>query len=210
VTIQIDVFHDTVCPWCRIGKRHLQMALSEWQGEPVSVAYHTYFLNPDIPPQGYPFREYMHAKGGGQVPLEDWFAAPRTMGTQVGLVFDFERIERAPNSSLSHQLIALADSARREMVIDATYAAYFEHGKDISALEVLVEIARSAGMDGELTRQALLSGEKRGEIEAQVQQARQIGITGVPFFIFNRRLAFSGAQPPHIIRQVLEQAQAFV
>lgn len=104
--MRIDVFHDTVCPWCRIGKRHLQLALAEWDSEPVEVQFHTFFLNPHLPPEGYPFREYLMAKGGGRVSLEQWFAAPRAAGLKVGLTFHFERIARAEFS-----LIARIDSA---------------------------------------------------------------------------------------------------
>ncbi len=98
--MRIDVFHDIACPWCRIGKAHLQDALDKWDGEPVEVHYHPFFLNPSIPPEGYPFKAYMLAKGGGSVPLEQWFAAPREMGQRAGMTFNFEQIEHAPNTML--------------------------------------------------------------------------------------------------------------
>lgn len=204
--MKIDLYHDTACPWCRIGKQHLQTALAQWDGEPVTIEYHTFFLNADIPADGYPFRDYMSAKGSGQVPLEQWFAAPRMMGQRAGLTFNFEQIERAPNTLLSHQLIALAPDEKREAVIDAVYAAYFEHGRDIGSIDVLAEIASAHGLDGELTRQQLLAGDKREVVLGDTTQAAQIGISGVPFFIFNQRLAFSGAQPPEVILDVLRQA----
>lgn len=204
--MQIDVFHDTVCPWCRIGKAHLKTALSRWDGEPVTVQYHTFFLNPNIPPQGYNFREYMHAKGGGQVPLEQWFFAPREMGAKAGLSFNFEAITHAPNSTLSHQLIALAPDEHREEVIDALYTAYFEEGRNIGDLAVLVDIAVAHGFDAATIQQHLQTGLKQADVLADARYGAQIGVTGVPFFVVDRRLAFSGAQPPEVILDVMKQA----
>jgi predicted DsbA family dithiol-disulfide isomerase len=206
--IRMDVFHDTACPWCRIGKRHLKMALANWQGEPVEVVYHAFFLNPDIPPEGYDFRPYMHAKGGGRVALEDWFAAPRQMGASVGVTFNFEAMTRAPNTLLSHRLIALTLEEKREAVIDAVYAAYFEHGRDIGDLDTLVAIAGEQGMDGNTIRQRLLTDEAAATVLSDVRQARELGITGVPFFVVNNRYALSGAQPPSLFTRALQQVQS--
>lgn len=83
----IDVFQDTVCPWCRIGKKHLKLALEQWtqtNSEPITLNYRTFFLNPSIPSEGAPFREYMLAKGGGRIALEDFFEGPRRAGAASG------------------------------------------------------------------------------------------------------------------------------
>ncbi len=204
--MQIDVFHDTACPWCRIGKQHLKLALAQWDGEPVQIHYHAYFLNPTIPTEGYGFRDYMHAKGGGQVPLEQWFAAPREMGSQAGVIFNFERIEVAPNTLLSHCLIAAVPEQHQESIMDAVYDAYFEHGRNIGDIEVLLDIATANGLDTVVLRPQLESQTLQAQVLADIAQAQQIGITGVPFFIFNQRLAFSGAQSPATILRVMQQA----
>lgn len=206
--MKIDVFHDTVCPWCRIGKRHLQLALADWPGPPVEVTYRTFFLNEGIPPEGYEFRPYMRQKVGNRVPLEQLFEAPRQRGADVGLVFNFEQIEKAPNSTLSHRLIALTPPEQQEVVIDAVYAAYFEHGRDIGDLDELVSIAAACGLDAATIRAQLQADDGLAQVLAEVEWARAQGISGVPFFIVNDRYAFSGAQPPHLIRRVLEQAAA--
>jgi predicted DsbA family dithiol-disulfide isomerase len=80
--MQIDLFHDTACPWCRIGKRHLQLALAQWDGEPVEVRYRTFFLNERMPMAGEDFEPYMQAKVGGRVSLEQMFAGPRQAGAR--------------------------------------------------------------------------------------------------------------------------------
>jgi predicted DsbA family dithiol-disulfide isomerase len=203
--MKIDVFHDTACPWCRIGKQHLKLALAQWDGELVEVRYRTFFLNDRIPPEGYDFRSYMQAKGGGCVRPEAFFDRPREMGKQVGLEFNFERIERAPNSTLSHQLIALAPNDKKEAIIDALYAAYFERGCDIGDLEVLVDVAAEQGLDATATRERLDGGAGLDEVLADAQWAREAGISGVPFFVINDRYAFSGAQPLAAILRVLQQ-----
>jgi predicted DsbA family dithiol-disulfide isomerase len=203
--IQIDLFHDTVCPWCRIGKRHLELALEQWEGETAEVTYRTFFLDPSIPEEGRDFRAHMLAKGGGRVSLEQFFTPPRQLGGKAGLDFNFEKIEQAPNSLLSHRLIALAPEEKKEAVVDAVYTAYFEDGRDIGSLETLVAIAAEQGLDAAEMRRLLEGTAAQEQVLGEAQWAQQQGISGVPFFIFNGRYAFSGAQPPEVILEVLEQ-----
>ena len=203
--MQIDLSHDTACPWCRIGKRHLQLALAQWDGPPIEVRYRIFFLNERIPAAGEDFKPYMTAKVGGRVPLEQMFAGPSQAGERVGLRFDFEAISRAPNTLLSHRLIALTPDSHKEAVTDAVYAAYFEHGRDIGDLEVLVDIAREAGLDRAVVRDSLLTGAAQEQVLADARWAQQAGISGVPFFIVDNKYAWSGAQPPDAIVQMLRQ-----
>ncbi len=203
--MQIDLFHDTACPWCRIGKRHLQLALAQWDGEPVQVRYRTFFLNERIPAAGEDFKPYMTAKAGGRVPLEQMFAGPSQAGERVGLRFDFEAISRAPNTLLSHRLIALTPDSHKEAVIDAIYAAYFEQGRDIGDLAVLVDIAGAAGLDQDSMRTLLQSDAAQEQALADARWAQQAGISGVPYFIVDNKYAWNGAQPPEAILQMLRQ-----
>lgn len=204
--MEIDVYGDTVCPWCRIGKAHLQKALKQWQGEPVTVRYRTFFLNDQIPAEGYEFQSYMRAKGGGRVPLEQFFDAPRRAGAAAGLAFNFEQIERAPNSELSHRLIALAPEAQREAVLDAVYDVYFEHGRDIGDIAVLLDIAETHGMNRAATETSLRGEAARAEVRAEAREAHELGITGVPFFVLDGKYAVSGAQPVEVFERALTTA----
>jgi predicted DsbA family dithiol-disulfide isomerase len=169
----------------------------------VEIVYRAFFLNPTIPPEGYSFAEYMHAKGGGRMPLEQFFAGPRQMGLATGLIFNFEQITKAPNSLLSHALINLAPATARDAVIEAVYAAYFEFGRDIGDLETLVEIGAEQGMERVDLRTRLAAGEGRAQAEADARWAATHGINGVPFFIIDGKYAFSGAQPPEAIQGIL-------
>ncbi|MEI2691134.1 MAG: DsbA family oxidoreductase [Anaerolineae bacterium] len=206
--MQIDLFQDTVCPWCRIGKRHLQLALAQWDGAPVQVRYRAFFLNERIPPGGEDFRSTMQAKIGNRASLDQLFAGPRQAGARVGLHFDFDAITRTPNTLLSHRLIALAPDSAKEAVIDAIYAAYFEQGRDIGDLEVLLEVAEAAGLDRDALRDLLLSDAATEQVLADVRWAQEAGISGVPFYIVDHKYAWSGAQPPEAIVQMLKQIEA--
>ncbi|GAB4511745.1 MAG: DsbA family protein [Anaerolineae bacterium] len=202
--LTVDVFHDTVCPWCRIGKKNLKDAIAQYDGE-VEVRYHTFFLNNTIPVEGYPFREYMLAKGNHRVPLEQFFDGPRRAGEAAGLTFNFEQITKAPNSTLSHRLIVLTPEEQREAIIDALYAAYFEHGRDIGDVDVLVEIAVENGWEADVARDTLISDAGQHEVMADADFAHQVGISGVPFFIINNTWALSGAQPVEVFLRALQQ-----
>jgi predicted DsbA family dithiol-disulfide isomerase len=203
--MQIDVYHDIACPWCRIGKRNLAAALAEWQGEPVEVRYRSFFLNADIPAEGYDFQSYMRAKGGGNPDLEMWFDAPRQAGKRVGLTFNFDTIARAPNTLLAHRLIALTPDAQRTAMIEALYDAYFEHGQDVGDLEVLLRIASAHGLDSETLRERLENGDAEAEVLAEADYGARLGVSGVPLFVFNQQYALSGAQPAQVLTRVMEQ-----
>jgi predicted DsbA family dithiol-disulfide isomerase len=201
----VEVWQDTVCPWCRIGERHLQLALEQWQGEPVEVRYRSFFLDPNIPTEGRAFADAMSQKGGGQIPLETFFAEPRRRGEAVGLTFNFERISWMPNTLLSHRLVALAPEEKKEAVLQAVYAAFFEHGQDIGKLETLLDLATQQGLNREAVAAQLAADAGKEEALADAREAQELGITGVPFFVFGRRYALSGAQPPETILRALER-----
>jgi predicted DsbA family dithiol-disulfide isomerase len=165
----------------------------------------SFLLNPALPPAGMDFNELMQAKGGGRMPLEAFFTAPRQAGAKVGLEFNFERISRAPNSLLSHCLIRLAPQPLQEDLLALIYAAYFEHGQDIGDLETLVALGARLGLDPQVTRPALQRQEGQEQVEADHQWAVQHGIQGVPFYVINGRYGVSGAQPPEVLLQVLGQ-----
>lgn len=205
----INVYHDTVCPFCRIGKRNLEIALARWQGEPVEVSYRSFFLNSNVPPEGVDYEPYMREKvGGGTKDLATLYEGPVRMGEAVGLRFNFEAIGKMPNTMLSHRLIAMAPESRRPAVVNAIYDAYFEQGRDIGDLDVLVDIAAANGMDAAVTRRRLESDEAQVTVEADFDFAKQVGISGVPFFIINGKYAFSGARPPELILEVLNRVVA--
>ncbi|MEM9951718.1 MAG: DsbA family oxidoreductase [Chloroflexota bacterium] len=205
--MRIDVFHDIACPWCRIGKAHLAQALEQWDTTPVEVHYHPFLLNANIPEDGANFRDYMLAKGGHRIALEQFFDAPRQMGAQAGITFNFEAIEHAPNTINAHRLISFVSESDQPTLIDALYKAYFEDGRNVGSLTVLADIAHDCGHDRDAILARLQSDDNRAEVLQQVTEAQRLGVTGVPFFVVNSMFAFSGAQPPQTILNVLKQAR---
>jgi len=204
----IDIFHDTVCPWCWIGKKHLAQALEQWQGEPVILRYHTYFLNDSIPAEGLDFHKYMSAKIGRDN-LEPLFTAPRELGRAAGITFNFHKIKIAPNSLDSHRLIALTPDDLKPLMIENLYYAYFTDARDISKLDVLVDIAQGVGLNANVIRDQLASDAMRDEVLAEAAWAQQMGVTGVPLFVFDNAFALSGAQLPQAILRAMQETQLF-
>lgn len=186
----------------------MQRSLQHWQGEAVTVEYRTFLLNPAIPSEGYDFAPYMQAKFGGRISLQQAFDGPRRLGAATGLVFNMDRISKAPNSILSHCLIALAPADRRSDLVDDVYAAYFEHGQDIGDLETLLGIGQKHGLEAGKLRAELTGGAVKQQVLREADEAYQLGVNAVPLFVFNHRYGLSGAQPPEAILNALRQVAA--
>ena len=212
-TLTIDVVSDVVCPWCFIGKRHLDKALTEWRaahpdGE-VTVNWHPFFLNPDTPAGGEPYRPFLEKKFGGPQGLAEIWQRVREAGKPAGVDFAFEKIELRANTLLAHRLIHYAqkiDSNNAAKLIEALFAAQFLDGRHVGDRAILAEIAGACGFDAAAVK-AYLDGDEDAEaVKADADQSRRMGISGVPFFVFNQKLAASGAQPPEALLGVMRQA----
>lgn len=201
----VDIYQDTVCPWCRIGEKNLEAALERWQGEPVTVRWHPFELRPDMPEEGRDYLDHM-ATIKGDRNIQPLFDRVCQAGEGCGVTFRFEKIERMPNTLLSHVLIAAAPEEQRTAMLDAIHRAHFEEGADIGEREVLLSIAAGAGFDRAEIAAKLDDPALREEVAGRAAGARAMGISGVPFFIFNGALAVSGAQPPDVLLSALEQA----
>jgi predicted DsbA family dithiol-disulfide isomerase len=201
----IDVFQDTVCPWCRIGKKHLFDALKQWRGEPVTIRYRTFFLDPNVPEEGLPFREFMASIKGPHA-VDQMLQHVTQAGRAAGLSFHFDRVKYRPNTLASHILIKLAPAERTGDIVDAVYKAYFEDGQDIGNLEVLAAIAEQHGLDPREVKEQMIAGAKQEEIEEDLAYAGELNITGVPFFVVDCKLALSGAHPAENFLKALSQA----
>jgi predicted DsbA family dithiol-disulfide isomerase len=210
--LAIDIISDVVCPWCFIGKRRLESALKLYRerdpdaAEP-KITWHPFQLNPDMPAEGIERDEYVKRKFGadraGQV-----YGRITAVGKEVGIPFDFTKVTRQPNTLAAHSLIALAiDAGKQDAVVEAFFRAFFLEGKDLTSAETLAEIAVGAGLDEGDAKVFLGSANARAHIEAEDKQAREIGAEGVPFFIFNRRLAVSGAQAPEVLLEAMLEAE---
>lgn len=202
--LTIDVISDVICPWCFIGKRRLEKALD---GRPAIVRWHPFQLNPDMPAEGVDRRTYRITKFGSWERSQELDAQVAAAGRGEGIAFNFEKMARTPNTLDAHRVIWLAgERGVQDAVVEALFLAYFTDGLDLSDRATLAEIAFGAGLDrGEVDE--LLEGDKELDVvRAGEEQARRLGVSGVPFFIVNGRVALSGAQPPEIFLQAFEQA----
>ena len=204
----VDFVHDIVCPWCRIGKANLDNAISEWKGDgaPVEILLRPFQLNPQTPPEGFPFRAYMQQLTGADDPTPIWERVNQA-GALAGLTFNWERIEKMPNTLLAHTLIYAVPEADRNRVLDALHKAYFEDGRDIGDRDTLLAIGSELGLDARALSAALGLPDFRNMISAQIEEIAGSGITGVPFFIFNDAVGLNGAHPPEVILKAMQQAQ---
>jgi predicted DsbA family dithiol-disulfide isomerase len=203
----IDVYQDTVCPWCRIGKANLMRALEVWENEqPVTIRWHAFQLDPTTPPEGRDFKQSIQEKMGGADRLKQIFEQLTQAGAASGLTFNYEKVTRSPNTLLSHQLISLAPENQKLQLIDAIYAAYFEDGRDIGSLDVLLAIAEEVNLDAIALREQLLADTALDAVKADLASAQNYAIRGVPYFILDGKLAVSGAQASEGFLRALKQA----
>ncbi|AMV40154.1 DsbA family oxidoreductase [Planctomyces sp. SH-PL62] len=200
--LTIDVISDVICPWCFIGKRRLEKALN---GRAATVRWHPFQLNPDMPREGIERREYRIRKFGSWERSQGLDAQVAAAGRGEGIAFNFDRQSRTPNTLDAHRVIWLAgERGVQDAVAEALFLAYFTEGRDLADRETLAEIAAGAG----LTQvEELLAGDKGLDVvRAGEEQARHLGVSGVPFFVVNGKVALSGAQPPELFLQAFEQA----
>jgi predicted DsbA family dithiol-disulfide isomerase len=215
VSLAVDVISDVVCPWCYIGKRKLEAALGDLKvREPelyVALRWHPFQLNPDIPEGGIPRASYLAAKFGDRARAADIYARVRAVGIDVGIEFAFERIAVQPNTLQAHRLIAWAqargDLDATSLLVEGLFQAYFLDGAFLGDRDELARVAGTAGFDRAEARAMLASAEGSGAVEAEDREARSVGIQGVPFFIFNGRIAVSGAHDPQTLLDAIDAAR---
>jgi predicted DsbA family dithiol-disulfide isomerase len=204
-TLPVTMIADFACPWCRIGKANLDAAIAQWTGAPVELTLLPFFLDPTLPAEGKNFREHMSEKFQG-APIDAMFERVSQAGSQAGLEFRWDLVGKSPNTLLAHQLIYIAPDTAKSKLSTDIYDAYFLQGKDITDLETLLDLAEANGIDREATRQRLQSGEGAIEVRSIARQVSQQGVSGVPFFIFDGKLALNGAQLSTVILQALTEA----
>ena len=211
-SLTVDVVSDIVCPWCFIGKRKLEVALAELDNsEPslgVKVRWHPFQLNPDLPSEGMSRASYVEQKFGGSTRAIEVYARVTSAGETVGIPFRFDRIERQPNTFDGHRLIAWAQQqGGATALVERLFGAFFLEGRRIGDRDELARLAAECGWSEQDTRTMLKSEAMREEVENESREALDVGIQGVPFFIFNGRIAVSGAQDPVTLLEAMAAAR---
>ena len=203
----VDIYSDTICPWCFIGKRRLERALAARPQPDVIFRWRPFQLNPEMPFEGMERRTYLALKFGGAENAQRVYGHIASAGDEEGIPFNFAGIKRTPNTLNSHRLIRMAEDSEPadvDTVVQALFDAYFLEGRDIGQTEVLGEIAAGAGLDRADVERRLAGDEGIDLIRSEDTFARRSGITGVPCFVFNARYALPGAQPPEVLLRMFE------
>lgn len=206
--MQIELFSDTVCPWCRIGKAHLEQALQQVD-EDATIRWRTFILDPMVPVEGLHFLDKMSHLGNPEQ-LQRMFAQTEEAGKRAGVEFHFSKITISPNTTKSHQLIHIAPDPVKLPLASSIMQAYFENGEDIGDLDVLLTIAKQYDLDESQLRTRIEQGEGQQQIARDITDAQRFGIRAVPFFIIDQKIGVSGAQPPEVLLQAFHQAKEAV
>jgi predicted DsbA family dithiol-disulfide isomerase len=207
--LTIDIVSDLVCPWCFIGKRHLEAALASMgdAAPQVRIRWHPFQLNPDLPLEGVSRKSYVETKFGGPQRAAEIYDRVKKAGAATGLDLMFDRIAQQPNTLAGHALVALAqEEGVGDAVVEALFKAYFEQGVFIGDIKTLTDIGAANGVPREKIEAVLDDAQTLQNVAAQDASVRAQGISGVPFFVIDQKFSLSGAQPPEAIRQAIERA----
>ena len=206
--IKIGVVSDVVCPWCYIGKRRLEKAMMITSDRfEFEVEYFPFELNPRMPEEGADFKEYLCRKYGSEAKFYELTEHIKNTAAREGLNFSLESQKKSPNTRNAHRMILLArEEGKQAEVADALFRAYFIEGIDLTKIENLVSIAMDTGLDAEKVELLLNSNTGKVEIEMAEKELSDLGITSVPLFIIEDRIAISGAQPVEAFTKAFEEA----
>ncbi len=210
---RLDVYSDVICPWCYIGKQHMQTALSalEADGLRFDVSWRPFQLNPDMAPEGLPRAEYRRAKFGSLERSAQLDAQVADAARAAGLEIRFDRMERTPNTLDAHRLIRWAEAeGRQNELVDRLFAAYFIEGRDLADRATLAGLAGEAGLDPAAASDYLAGEAGTREVLAEDDAVRRAGLSGVPTFVLDRHVLFSGAVPPDVFAEALGKAHRVI
>ena len=207
-TISVDVVSDVICPWCFLGKRRLDKAIGLIEDIKVEVNWRPFFLDPTIPAEGMSRRTYLENKFGAErlKTLHDPILAA---GKEDGVPYAFDRITRTPNTTDAHRLIRWSHvGGKQHNVAERLFMAYFSLGLDVGDRAVLVKIASEAGMDPTEVSTNLANDTDVDAVNAEVERAYRMGVTGVPCFIFAQKQGLMGAQPAEVLADAIGRLAA--
>jgi predicted DsbA family dithiol-disulfide isomerase len=209
--LQIDIVSDVVCPWCYIGKRRIESALQLAADVPVEVHWRPFFLNPWVPREGISREEYLTAKFGSVEAYNGIAGRVVTAASEEGLIYRPDLVQRQPNTIDCHRLIHWADQKGKAVEMkQRLMELYFRDGGDLTDRDVLVQAAADCGLDAEQVRARLGTDEDVALISAQAKEATEMGISGVPTFVFAQKYTISGAQPAELLARAIRQIAAEV
>lgn len=207
--MKIEIWSDIACPWCYIGKRRFESALASFEHrDDVEVQWRSYQLDPSLPEHfdGTETEYLSQMKGMPASQVRQMFDHVTEQAAGEGLNYDFDSIVVA-NSFTAHRFLHLAkEHGSMEKAKESLLSGHFEHGGDIGSVDYLVRIGTELGMAEEEIRATLDSDRFADDVRADINEARTLGVTGVPFFVLDRKYGISGAQPVEVFSNALQQA----
>ncbi|MCX7889150.1 MAG: DsbA family oxidoreductase [Rhodobacteraceae bacterium] len=207
--IPLDIVADIACPWCRLGRAALDLALAERPGHPFAIAWHPFRLDPDLPPGGMDRQAWLAARFGGRDAILRAHAPLLERAAGLGVEFDLPAIGRAPQTLDAHRLILWAGlEGRQDAVVGRLFDAYWAEGRDIGDHATLAALAGEAGLDPALVRRLLEGTSDRDLILAREAHSRERGIGAVPTFVVAGRHVLQGLQPPELWIRVIDELAA--
>ena len=210
-TLRVDIWSDIACPWCYVGKRHLEAALARFaHRDHVEVTWHAFELDPSAPrvrDEATSYAERLAKKYGTPTArAEEMIRTMTETAARDGLDFRFDRI-RPGNTFDAHRVIHLAhERGVQDAVKERLLRGYMTEGEAIGETEVLVRLGAQAGLAADEVAAVLASDDHAADVRADEAQARELGINGVPYFVFGGTYAVSGAQPAEVLLGALERA----
>lgn len=202
--IEIDAFIDITCPYCFLGKRQLERALADNPDIAVALRWQSLQLSPDTPAEGKPYHQRMAEVIGSEERKNQALAGITESGKELGIAFHFERVERMPNTLLAHCLINWTEGELQDQMVEALLKAYFQQGQFLGDPTILAAIAEQLTGDDTLGNR-LADDQAVAEVREIISQNQQLGLGGVPAFVFNRQYLLSGAQPAEQFSQLLHK-----
>lgn len=204
--IRLDIFSDPVCPWCLIGKANLDRALEAHPDHPFAIEWHPFQLNPDMAAEGVDKRSYLAARFGGTDTLDQIHRRLRDTAKSAGVDMDPDTPTRIPNTLNAHRLIHWAGlEGRQSAMVSALFRAYWREGRDIGDVVVLAGLAGEVGLDAAAIARLLATDADADDLRARDLDARAKGVTAVPTFLIAQQFVLSGAQPPELWGQVIDE-----
>ena len=207
--MKVEIWSDVICPFCYIGKHNFEKALAQFADkDKVEVIWKSFQLDssmPDVANESY--EQYLVKRKGLSVEkVRAMLQNVTQMASQSGLEYHLDRSVMV-NSLNAHRLIQYAKLHQKgDKAEERLFEAFFTRGENIADPSTLISIAVEIGLDEAAVRDALSNQQYSFEVNRDIQEARAIGVSGVPFFVFNRKYAISGAQPPQVFLETLQKS----
>jgi predicted DsbA family dithiol-disulfide isomerase len=193
--MQLNIFSDTICPYCLIGKRRLDQALAERPGLDIQISWLPFQLDPEMPVEGRNRKQHLTERFGSVEAAMESFEGMRLMGQAEGIDFRFDKIGRSTNTFESHRMVYFAHAhGLQDEMVEALFAAYFTEGLFLGDHEILAGLGEKIGLDGDEVRVFLKSDDAVEAIRTDEAQIRTMGIESIPLYVLDGRLPLSGLQ----------------